>query len=55
VIELGQYLAGRAWERVGRPDRARARYEAFLADWSGEPSDSNLPAVIDARRRLSGF
>jgi tetratricopeptide (TPR) repeat protein len=55
VIELGRYLAGRAWERAGRPDRARARYEAFLADWSAEPSDSNLPAVIDARRRLSRF
>jgi tetratricopeptide (TPR) repeat protein len=55
VIELGRYLAGRAWDRAGRPDRARARYEAFLADWSAEPSDSNLPAVIDARRRLSRF
>jgi tetratricopeptide (TPR) repeat protein len=53
VIELGRYLAGRAWERAGRPDRARTRYEAFLADWSAEPSDSNLPAVIDARRRLA--
>ena len=53
VIELGRYLAGRAWERAGRPDRARTRYEAFLADWSAEPSDSTLPAVIDARRRLS--
>jgi DNA-binding SARP family transcriptional activator/tetratricopeptide (TPR) repeat protein len=53
VIELGRYLAGRAWERAGRADRARARYEGFLADWSAEPSDSNLPAVIDARRRLS--
>jgi tetratricopeptide (TPR) repeat protein len=53
VIELGRYLAGRAWERAGRPDLARARYEAFLADWSAEPSDSTLPAVMDARRRLS--
>ncbi len=52
VIELGRYLAGRAWDLAGRPDRARARYEAFLADWSAEPSDSALPAVIDARRRL---
>jgi tetratricopeptide (TPR) repeat protein len=53
VIELGRYLAARVWEDAGRPDRARTRYEAFLADWSAEPSDSNLPAVMDARRRLT--
>ncbi|MBA3260490.1 MAG: hypothetical protein H0T68_13625 [Gemmatimonadales bacterium] len=53
VIELGKYLAGRAWDRAGYPDRARPRYQAFVADWSAAPSDSNLPAVMDARRRLA--
>lgn len=53
VIELGRYLAARAWDGAGRADRARTRYEAFLADWSAEPSDSTLPAVMDARRRLA--
>ncbi len=52
VIELGKYLAARAWERAGYPDRARPRYQAFLADWEAAPSDSSLPAVRDARRRL---
>ena len=52
VIELGAYQAGRAWEDAGRPDRARVRYERFLQQWSGEV-DSLLPAVVDARRRLS--
>jgi len=52
VIELGRYLAGRAWERAGRPDRARERYEAFVADWPAETVDSALPALMDARRRL---
>ncbi|MBA3318103.1 MAG: AAA family ATPase [Gemmatimonadales bacterium] len=53
VIELGNYLAARAWDSAGRPDRARLRYQKFLADWSAEPFDSTLPAVEDARRRLS--
>ncbi len=52
VIETGTYLAGRAWEDAGRPDRARVRYERFLTQWAGEV-DSLLPAVVDARRRLS--
>ena len=52
VIELGAYQAGRAWEDAGRPDRARVRYERFLKQWAGEV-DSLLPAVLDARRRLS--
>ena len=52
VIETGAYQAGRAWEDAGRPDRARVRYERFLKQWAGEV-DSLLPAVVDARRRLS--
>jgi hypothetical protein len=52
VIELGRYYGGRAWESAGVPERARERYEAFLTQWSAEPADSTLPALMDARRRL---
>jgi DNA-binding SARP family transcriptional activator/Tfp pilus assembly protein PilF len=49
VLELGRYLASRAWEAAGQPARAAAGYDAFLAAWP-DP-DPDLPAVADARRR----
>jgi hypothetical protein len=53
VIELGRYLAGRAREAAAEPLRAAADYKEFLAAWPD--GDPDLPAMLDARRRLQGL
>jgi DNA-binding SARP family transcriptional activator len=53
VIELGRYLAGRAREAAAEPLRAAADYKEFLAAWPD--GDADLPAMLDARRRLQGL
>jgi tetratricopeptide (TPR) repeat protein len=53
VIELGRYLAGQAREAAAEPLRAAAGYQEFLAAWPD--ADADLPAVIDARRRLESL
>ena len=54
ALELGRYLAGRAWEQAGRRDRARERYQQFLDGWPASTADSTLPALLDARYRVGG-
>ena len=53
VLDLGAFEAAGAWERAGRPDLARQRYETFLAGW--REGDSALPAVREAKRRLASL
>lgn len=50
---LAHYGLGRAYERKGLAEQARASYEHFLEVWEG--ADDDLPEVVAARRFLSGL
>jgi tetratricopeptide (TPR) repeat protein len=50
---LAQYHLGRAYERKGQHERARAAYERFLQIW--KDADPDLPEVIDAKKRLTNL
>ena len=50
---LAHYGLGRAYERKGLAERARASYERFLKVWEG--ADDDLPEVVAARGLLSSL
>ena len=51
MIELGRYQAGLAREASGEPLLAAASYQESIASWR----DGDLPALLDARRRLTAL
>lgn len=53
MIELGRYQAGLAREASGEPLLAAASYQEFIASW--RDGDGDLPALLDARRRLTAL
>jgi hypothetical protein len=50
AIRVAQYHLGQAFERRGKVEQARTRYERFLENWKS--ADADIPGVMEAKKQF---